>query len=70
MDSKKKSLTPFLIFCTIIASLGTFNTGLNTSALNIPSDAVRYCPGVERYQVTYYPNSPLPECIPMSEWVW
>lgn len=54
----------------MIASLGSFNSGFNTSALNIPGNAVRYCPGVAPGVVTYYPNSPLPQCIPMSDWIW
>jgi hypothetical protein len=70
MDSRNASLKPFVIFCAMIASLGSFNSGFNTSALNIPGNAVRYCPGVEHGKVTYYPNSPLPECIPMSDWIW
>lgn len=37
------------------------------SVLNIPGDYVRTCPapGVQNY-----PNSSLPMCIPMSDWVW
>lgn len=70
MDSRNSSLKPFVIFCAMVASLGSFNSGFNTSALNIPGGAVRYCPGVPKGVVTYYPNSPLPQCIPMSDWIW
>ncbi|KAL7312786.1 Bifunctional purine biosynthesis protein PurH [Mucor circinelloides] len=70
MDSRTSSLKPFVIFCAMIASLGSFNSGFNTSALNIPGNNVRYCPNVEPGVVTYYPNSPLPECIPMGDWIW
>ncbi|KAG2199725.1 hypothetical protein INT47_012861 [Mucor saturninus] len=70
MDSRNSNLKPFVIFCAMIASLGTFNSGFNTSALNIPGHAVRECPGVASGVVTYYPNSPLPQCIPMSDWIW
>ncbi|CAM0142699.1 Bifunctional purine biosynthesis protein PurH [Umbelopsis sp. WA50703] len=66
-DSREAGVRPFVLFCAIIASLGTFNSGMNTSALNIPGDYVRNCPqpGVQNY-----PGSSLPECIPMSDWVW
>ncbi|KAI8987227.1 general substrate transporter [Pilobolus umbonatus] len=70
MDSRNASLKPFVIFCAMIASLGAFNSGVNTSALNIPGNNVRYCPGVAPGVVTYYPNSPLPQCVPMSDWIW
>ncbi|KAI8073689.1 general substrate transporter [Thamnidium elegans] len=70
MDSRSSSLKPFVIFCAMVASLGSFNSGFNTSALNIPGNAVRYCPNVAPGVVTYYPNSPLPQCIPMTDWIW
>lgn len=67
MDSRTSGLHPFVIFCALIAALGAFNNGVNTSALNIPSGALTQCPGVPYGTVTYYPNSPLPQCIPMSD---
>ncbi|ORE05188.1 general substrate transporter [Rhizopus microsporus var. microsporus] len=70
MDSRNASLRPFVVFCAMIASLGAFNSGFNTSSLNIPGGAVRNCPGVAPGVVTYYPNSPLPQCLPMSDWIW
>ncbi|KAI9265937.1 general substrate transporter [Sporodiniella umbellata] len=69
MDSRN-SLRPFVIFCAMIASLGSFNSGFNTSALNIPGGSVRNCPNVAPGVVTYYPSSSLPECIPMGDWIW
>ncbi|EIE78781.1 hypothetical protein RO3G_03486 [Rhizopus delemar RA 99-880] len=70
MDSRSASLRPFVIFCAMIASLGSFNSGFNTSALNIPGNAVRNCPNVASGVVTYYPNSSLPQCLPMGDWIW
>ncbi|KAI8381080.1 general substrate transporter [Radiomyces spectabilis] len=70
MDSMNSKVRPFVFFCAIIASLGTLNSGFNTSALNIPGDNVRYCPNVAHGVQTYYPNSPLPQCLPMSDWIW
>lgn len=70
MDSRDSSLKPFVIFCAMIASLGSFNSGFNTSALNIPGNSVRYCPDVPAGVQTYYPNSPLPKCLPMGDWIW
>ncbi|KAI9467785.1 MAG: general substrate transporter [Benjaminiella poitrasii] len=70
MDSREAPVRPFVVFCALIASLGAFNSGVNTSALNIPGDSLRNCPGVPAGVVTYYPHSPLPQCIPMSDWVW
>jgi SP family facilitated glucose transporter-like MFS transporter 1/SP family facilitated glucose transporter-like MFS transporter 3 len=45
------------------------NSGFNTSALNIPATALTNCPGVPFGTVTYYKNSPLPQCIPMTDWI-
>lgn len=70
MDSRTAPLRPFVVFCVIIASLGALNNGINTSSLNIPGDYVRYCPDVPEGVITYFPNSSLPKCIPMSSWVW
>jgi hypothetical protein len=70
MDSRTAKLHSFVIICAMVASLGSFNSGFNTSALNIPGGYVRNCPDVPAGVVTYYPGSPLPECIPMSDWVW
>ncbi|KAI7905423.1 general substrate transporter [Cokeromyces recurvatus] len=70
MDSREAPLRSFVVFCTIIASLGAFNSGVNTSALNIPGEAVKKCPNVPEGVITYYPHSPLPQCIPMGDWIW
>ncbi|KAI8050145.1 general substrate transporter [Gilbertella persicaria] len=70
MDSRNASLRYFVVFCAMVASLGSFNSGFNTSALNIPGNSLRNCPNVPAGEVTYYPNSPLPQCIPMSDWIW
>ncbi|KAI8379330.1 general substrate transporter [Radiomyces spectabilis] len=70
MDSRHAGLRPFVVFCVVIASLGAMNNGFNTSSLNIPASAIRKCPGVPEGQVTYYPNSPLPQCLPMGDWIW
>lgn len=70
MDSRTAPLRPFVLFCVVIASLGAMNNGFNTSALNIPGDYVKGCPGVAAGEVTYYPNSSIPQCIPMDSWIW
>ncbi|CAO3618852.1 unnamed protein product [Cunninghamella blakesleeana] len=70
MDSRNSNLKPIVLFGAIIASLGAFNSGFNTSSLNIPGAYVRQCPGVPPGVVTYFPNSPFPMCIPMSDWIW
>ncbi|KAI9012052.1 general substrate transporter [Phycomyces nitens] len=70
MNSKDAKLRPFVIICVIIASLGALNNGFNTSALNIPGNSVKSCPGVDAGVITYYPNSSLPQCIPMGDWIW
>jgi len=70
MDSRNASLKPFVIFCAVIASMGSLNYGINTSVLNIPGGNIRQCPNAEPNEITYYPNSPLPQCIPMSDWIW
>ncbi|KAI7872604.1 general substrate transporter [Spinellus fusiger] len=70
MDSRTSGTRFFVVFCVMVASLGALNSGFNTSALNIPGNSVRYCPNVPVGQVTYYPSSSLPECIPMSDWIW
>ncbi|ORX49086.1 general substrate transporter [Hesseltinella vesiculosa] len=69
-DTQTASLRPFVVLCACVASLGALNNGINTSALNIPADQIRNCPAVAPGVVTFYPNSGLPECIPMSSWIW
>lgn len=68
MESRDR-LKPFVVFCVAISALGALNNGFNTSALNIPAKSLTNCPGVPYGTVTYYPNSPLPQCIPMSDWI-
>ncbi|CAO3627734.1 unnamed protein product [Cunninghamella echinulata] len=70
MDSRNSSLKSTVLFSAVIVSLGTFNYGFNASSLNIPENYVRYCYDVPPGIVTYYPNSSLPQCIPMSDWIW
>ncbi|KAI9307812.1 general substrate transporter [Cunninghamella echinulata] len=70
MDSRVAPLRPFVVFCVVIACLGALNNGFNTSSLNIPGEYVLNCPDVPSGVVTYFPNSSLPKCIPMSSWVW
>ena len=69
-DSTQAGVHPFVIFCSIVASAGTFNAGINTSALNIPGYYVRNCPNAEPGEITYFPGTGLPECIPMNDVVW
>ncbi|KAI8987238.1 general substrate transporter [Mycotypha africana] len=69
MDSRDSGLRFFVVFCAAIAALGAFNNGVNTSALNIPGSVLTHCPGVPFGTVTYYPHSPLPQCIPMTDWI-
>jgi hypothetical protein len=33
-DSREAGVRPFVLFCAIIASLGTFNSGMNTVCIN------------------------------------
>ncbi|KAI7848729.1 major facilitator superfamily domain-containing protein [Circinella umbellata] len=70
MDSTQTRIHPLVIFCSIVASMGTFNAGINTSALNIPGYFVRNCPNVDSSEITYFPGTGLPECIPMNDFVW
>ncbi|KAG2224410.1 hypothetical protein INT45_002949 [Circinella minor] len=69
-DSTQAGVHPFVILCSIVASMGTFNAGINTSALNIPGYFVRNCPNADPGEVTYFPETVLPECIPMNDFVW
>ncbi|KAI9289495.1 general substrate transporter [Umbelopsis sp. AD052] len=69
MDSREAGVRPYVYFCVVIAALGAMNNGFNTSSLNIPGDSVRQCPGGPGV-IEYYPGSPLPMCIPMSDWIW
>lgn len=62
MDSRQAGVRPYVLFCSVIASLGTFSSGVNTSAFNIPGSYVRNCEPD--------PSAALPLCIPMSDWVW
>ncbi|KAI8970160.1 general substrate transporter [Mycotypha africana] len=70
MDSRDAPLKKFVLYCTIIAALGAGNSGVNTSALNIPGAYVRNCPNVAPGVQTYFKNSPMPQCLPMGDWVW
>ncbi|KAI9277210.1 general substrate transporter [Phascolomyces articulosus] len=70
MDSRTAGLRPFVVFCVIIASLGAFSNGINTSSLNIPGDYVKNCPGVPEGEVSYFEGSSMPKCIPMGDWIW
>ncbi|KAI7885029.1 general substrate transporter [Lichtheimia hyalospora FSU 10163] len=62
MDSRQAGVRPYVLFCSVIASLGTFSSGVNTSAFNIPGSYVRNCEPD--------PSATLPPCIPMGDWVW
>ncbi|KAI8142508.1 general substrate transporter [Fennellomyces sp. T-0311] len=68
MDSRQAGVKPFVLFCALVASLGTFNSGVNTSSLNIPGFYVLNCPNSS--STTYFPGSSLPHCIHMDDWTW
>ncbi|KAI9498308.1 monosaccharide transporter [Zychaea mexicana] len=70
MDSRTAGLRPFVVFCVVIASVGAFSNGINTSSLNIPGDYVKNCPDVPVGEVTYFEGSSIPKCIPMGDWIW
>ncbi|KAI9498487.1 general substrate transporter [Zychaea mexicana] len=72
MDSRQAGVRLSVIFCAAVASLGTFNCGINTSALNIPGYFVRNCPDASALgdTTTYFPGTVLPKCIPMDDLIW
>ncbi|KAI8338270.1 general substrate transporter [Chlamydoabsidia padenii] len=70
MDSLHSKLKLVVILASMAASMGALNSGFNTSAVNIPGNNVRYCPDVPKGVQTYFPHSPFPKCIPMSDWIW
>lgn len=70
MDSRNSKLKSTVLISTIVASLGAFNYGYNNAELNIPGAFIKNCVDVPNGVVTYYPNSPFPQCIPMSDWIW
>ncbi|KAI9316024.1 major facilitator superfamily domain-containing protein [Dichotomocladium elegans] len=61
-SSRWEGVQPYVLFCALVASIGTFNSGVNTSSMNIPASFVRTCESD--------PDALLPLCIPMSDWEW
>ncbi|KAJ1929496.1 Bifunctional purine biosynthesis protein PurH [Tieghemiomyces parasiticus] len=43
-DSRESSVTSFILFSTLAASLASFNVGWNTGVTNIPERVIRECP--------------------------
>ncbi|KAJ1970181.1 Bifunctional purine biosynthesis protein PurH [Dimargaris xerosporica] len=43
-DSRQASVTGFILFSTVVASLASLNIGWNTGVTNIPEQAIRQCP--------------------------
>ncbi|KAL1925394.1 uncharacterized protein VTP21DRAFT_277 [Calcarisporiella thermophila] len=66
-DSRSVGLRPYILFCALIASLGSFNAGFNTGVPNIPERIIRSCSNDVLQQ---YADSPLPACLPMGDWIW
>ncbi|KAJ1994042.1 Bifunctional purine biosynthesis protein PurH [Dimargaris cristalligena] len=61
------STPKYMIFSAVIASLGSFNNGYNTSVFNIPENVIRFCNGVVPPD---HKQGGLPDCIPMDNFQW
>ncbi|KAJ1964372.1 Bifunctional purine biosynthesis protein PurH [Dispira parvispora] len=56
-----------MLFCAVVASIGSFNNGFNTSVFNIPEGVIRFCNGVVPPD---HKHGALPDCIPMNNFQW
>ncbi|KAJ2958478.1 hypothetical protein NQZ79_g5941 [Umbelopsis isabellina] len=66
MDSRELKYPKYMVFCTIVACMGSFSQGWTIGSPNIPGDATHNCS--TGYNHNY--SSLLPDCLTMDSLLW
>ncbi|KAJ2723162.1 Bifunctional purine biosynthesis protein PurH, partial [Coemansia sp. Benny D115] len=73
MDTSKPShalgITRYQLYCTLAASLGSFNFGWVMSATNLPGDIISKCTSIVESHSDKLING-LPVCLPIGDTLW
>lgn len=66
MDSRELKYPGYMVFCTIVACLGSFSQGWTIGSSNIPGNATHNCATGYAYNYSLF----LPDCLPMDSLLW
>ncbi|KAI8874705.1 general substrate transporter [Backusella circina FSU 941] len=66
MDSLNLNVPGYMIYCVIIACIGSFSNGWVTGSINIPGIITHSC----THGALHIENQTFPDCIPMNNTLW
>lgn len=66
MDSLDLKLPGYMVYCVIIACLGSFSNGWVIGSANVPGEATHACEN----GMNHVSNSAFPDCLPMNDALW
>lgn len=66
MDSLDLKLPGYMVYCVIIACLGSFSNGWVIGSANVPGEVTHACEN----GMSHVANSAFPDCLPMNDALW
>ncbi|KAG2233956.1 general substrate transporter [Thamnidium elegans] len=66
MDSLDLKLPGYMVYCVIIACLGSFSNGWVIGSANVPGEVTHACAN----GMAHVANSAFPDCLPMNDALW
>ncbi|KAG2210288.1 hypothetical protein INT47_003273 [Mucor saturninus] len=66
MDSLDLKLPGYMVYCVIIACLGSFSNGWVIGSANVPGEVTHACEN----GMSHIANSAFPDCLPMNDALW
>lgn len=66
MDSRQVKTPKYMVYCVLVACIGSFSNGWTIGCANLPGDVTHQCPTGMRRLAT----PALPDCIPMGTSLW
>ncbi|CAO0798652.1 unnamed protein product [Mucor circinelloides] len=66
VDSLDLKMPGYMVYCVVVACLGSFSNGWVIGSANIPGQVTHSC----EYGISRVSSSSLPDCLPMSTSLW
>ena len=66
MDSRQVKTPMYMLYCVLVACIGSFCSGWTIGCSNLPGQVTHACNGGDQHIA----NPALPDCLPMSTSLW
>ena len=66
MDSRQLRMPGYMLYCVLVATLGSFTNGWTIGSPNVPGEITHNCPNGN----AHIKDPRLPDCLPMDTTLW